>query len=185
MSNLIKKFILVFLFLLILAIGFYIDLHHQWSRFLRARDHTQQLEANLKQTHQKILQTDQYKNLLSKTRAEFDQIKATLPNSTNLQPLMNTVIQSGKNQGLQFLVVNQQASMTKEFYHIIPVQLAILGTYQQFSNFLNYLNTRHYFINIDNFSMARQQPAETTVLKNNDNTPDILMINATADFYYY
>ena len=184
MNNLIKKCIVLLLFLLILAIGYFTDLDHQWARFLRAREHTHQLEENLKQTHQKILQTGQYEILLSKTRAEFDQTKITLPNADNIQPFINTTLQSGKNLGLKFLTVNQQASTTKDFYHIIPVQLVILGTYQQFSDFLNFLNTQHYFIDIDNFSMARQQPAQTTVLKNNNNTPDVLMINAAADFYY-
>lgn len=185
MNHLIKKVILIFLFLLILVIGYCIDLDHQWARFLRARGHTHQLEVSLKQTHQKILKTDQYKNLLSKTRAEFDQAKTTLPDADNIQSFINTTIQSGKSQGLTFLTVNPQSSIAKDFYHIIPVQFVILGTYQQFSDFLKLLNTQHYFIHIDDFSMTRQQPAETTVLKNNDNTPDVLIINATADFYYY
>jgi len=186
MNHLIKNVIFILLFLLILATGYCIDLDHQWARFLRAGDHSHQLEASLKQTHQKILQTDQYKYLLSKTRAEFDQAKAALPDADNIQSFINTtIIQSGKNQGLKFLTVNPQSSTAKDFYHIIPVQLVILGTYQQFSDFLKLLNTQHYFIHIDDFSMTRQQPAGTTVLKNNENTPDGLIINATADFYYF
>ncbi len=185
MKNMVKKWILMFLFLLILSIGYVADLDYQWSRFLRARDHTHQLEENLTQTHQRILQTNQYKILLSKTRAEFDQVRITLPTVVNLQAFINTTFQSGESQGLKFLTVNQQAVNTKDFYHIMPIQLVVLGTYQQFSNFLNFINTQHYFVMINDFAMTRQQPAETTVLKDNNNTPDMLMINATADFYYY
>ncbi len=184
MDSLIKKMILILVFLLVLILGYSVDLNYQWDRFMRARNHTHQLEENIKQTHQRILQTDQYISLLSQTHTEFDQIKITLPNAANIQPFIGTILQSGKNLGLKFLTVDQQAVTSKDFYHIIPVQLVILGTYQQFLDFLNLLNTQHYFVDINNFSMARQQPAETTVLKNNNNTPDILMINATADFYY-
>jgi Tfp pilus assembly protein PilO len=179
-----KKSIGIFLFIIIIYIGYILDLHYQFNRFLRAREHTYQLEAKIQEINNKIHHTDQYQAELAQTQQQFDQIKITMPDTAHFQNFLDKIKLLGESKGLKFLTISPGTPNSKDFYHIVSVQFTLQGNYQQFLDFLNALNTAHDFVTINNFTIVRQAPAAMTVL-NNENTPDELMINTTAVFYIF
>jgi type IV pilus assembly protein PilO len=184
MNNPLKKITGIFLFIGILAAGYIVDVQFQWKKFADAGEHARQLEIQRQTLSEKISRIAQYQFSLMQTQKKFDQLKTTLPDAAHLPAFLNKITLSGKTKGLKFLTVYTGTPLRENFYQRVPVQLTLQGNYTQFRDYLNALNTAHYFVNFHNFTLVRQSTVAASVL-NNEDVPAELLIKAAAVIYIF
>jgi len=181
--NSLIKILAIGLFFGILFAGYQYDVEYQHHRYLRAREHGKKLKYQIDLLKQQIQGTNNIQVQLTQQQASFDKAILVLPAAAQFNSYLNSVITTAQTSGLKFTGVSQQALIGHDFYHTVPVQMTIVGMYQQFTQFLQALSTANTLSDWTNWTMVRQEPATTVVV--NANGQDALTITATAMFYSY
>jgi Tfp pilus assembly protein PilO len=182
-TSVIIKIAAIFLFFAILFAGYRFDIAYQHHRYLRAREHGDILNHQINMLKQQIQNNTSLQAQLAQQKTSFAKAILIMPAAGQLNDYLNSIVHMGQADNLKFTSVNPQTSEAHDFYHAIPVQMTIVGTYQQFTQFLQAVMAANTISNWTNWAMVRQEPATTVVVNANDQ--DALTITATAVFYSY
>jgi len=184
MSPALNKLYYLFLFIvfsLILAIGIKFNLYPLWQKtkpvYLNSKSLSQQYNEysedakNIKNLQSQLLNTEQKYNLVTQH----------IPKESNFQGFLNTISENANQLGLIVNNTTIKNTVNKDFYKIILVDFSLSGSYEHFLNFLKYLQSQKYFVNTNHWTLTRETPPMTTVLKP-ENIPDNLNIVITLEF---
>jgi Tfp pilus assembly protein PilO len=168
-------------FIAILLLGYHYDLRILFHRFYPIVTETVQLQRQLNSLQQHQALTAQYQTQLASAQASFDKAIVAFPQVTDFAVFLQTFISQGEQQGIKFTTVHQLPAIEKDFYHAVPIELEIVGSFDDLSTFLQHCAQSSTLFSWGNWTITRQTPPATTLAENN---PDSLMFMTTATFYY-
>ena len=128
--------VLALLFLVIVAIGAFVD----WKDEYDTLDSAQQQEAQLKdqyaQKKAKAINYDLYRQQLAELEQSFGALLKQLPNRAEMDALLTDINQAGLGRGLQFELFKPAAQeRMADFYAELPITLRITGNYHDMGAF--------------------------------------------------
>ena len=116
---------------------------------------------------------DAYKQQMVEAEETFGVLLKQLPNQSEIPDLLIDMTQVGLSRGLQFQQIRPGNVVRKDFYAEKLVNVKATGTYHQIAGFVSDIAALQRIINVDNFTLSRNQ-----------NT-DELTLDAVTKTYHY
>ncbi|MDR1889756.1 MAG: type 4a pilus biogenesis protein PilO [Zoogloeaceae bacterium] len=107
----------------------------QWSELDAAQREEEQLKEEFITSKQASISLDLYRRQLEEIDRSFGALLKQLPDKTEVESLLAEVNQSGLGQGLQFDLFKPEASVSKDFYAELPIDVKVNGNYHEFGAF--------------------------------------------------
>lgn len=122
-------------------------------------------ETDLKQTFEfkqkKAVNLDAYKKQLEEIEESFGAMLRQLPDRTEVANLLVDVSQTGLASGLEFELFKPQGEIKKEFYAELPINVRVLGNYEEFGTFVSGLASLPRIVTIHNVNIKPNKKNET------------------------
>ncbi|HEV2613513.1 MAG TPA: type 4a pilus biogenesis protein PilO [Gammaproteobacteria bacterium] len=173
-----------FIFLAILSLAYCIDLHQQYSNYLDAHLSSRKLKQNVITLNQDFKQKDAYTAQFTQTQTLFNSQMSVFPSTNTFSAALDTVKTAAENAHLHIQRMTPSTPVQKDFYYEIPVQMTLIGTYQQILDFMQMTSTWSGPLFIwKNWTLSHQSKPKTTVLNESQNN-DLLQMDVNAVFFY-
>ena len=88
-------------------------------------------------SQQVVRQIEQYKKEVARLKEDFQIILAKLPEQKEIPHLLTSVSEAGRSAGLDFILFEPTAPISKEFYAEIPVKISVEGKYNDIAVFFD------------------------------------------------
>ena len=95
------------------------------------------LNTRIVESQQVVRQIEQYKKEVARLKEDFQIILAKLPEQKEIPHLLTSVSEAGRSAGLDFILFEPTAPVSKEFYAEIPVKIAVEGNYNDIAVFFD------------------------------------------------
>jgi len=123
--------------LLVLAIGYFVDLSTQFDRLNAAEMQEQQFKQEFRTKYTKVLNLDTYKIQMKEMEDSFGAMLRQLPSKTEVEDLLVDISQTGLSSGVEFKLFKPEKESFVDFYAELPIKMTMTGTYHQFGSFVS------------------------------------------------
>jgi type IV pilus assembly protein PilO len=117
----------------------------------------QEVQKKLDDIHTKVEESRRIAMNIGKYRNDYDQLKkdldaalTELPNQKEIPSLLTSISSAGKGAGLDFLMFRPLAEEPKDFYAVVPVDIAVSGSFYNVANFFVSVSNLPRIVNIKN-----------------------------------
>lgn len=174
---LIAKGILIFTVTIgIIFVGIWLDTKKQ----MRILEQHEQEEVSLKKTFEyrqhQAANLEVYQEQLQTMKASFGALLRQLPDKTEVPGLLEDISQQGLASGLEFRTIRLLPEKEIDFYVELPIEIAVIGTYHQFAEFVSNIASLPRIVTLHDFVIRNLPSADTQ---------ERLMMNITAKTYRY
>ncbi|MCS5709586.1 type 4a pilus biogenesis protein PilO [Candidatus Berkiella cookevillensis] len=171
-----KGIMILFITLSMIALGVWFDTKKQ----LRVLEQYEKEEQTLKQTfeykQQQAANLDAYQEQMKTMKASFGALLRQLPEKTEVPGLLEDISHQGLATGLEFRTIRLLPEKEIDFYVELPIEIAVIGTYHQFAEFVSNIASLPRIVTLHDFVIKRLS---------NEDTNERLMMNITAKTYRY
>lgn len=152
--------------LLTAAAWIYFSTQHQLGELEQAEKKEQELKKTFEIRQGKIAHLEEYKQQLIDMEKSFGDMLRQLPDRTEVPELLVDVSQTGLASGLEFELFQPQGEITKEFYAELPINVRVVGNFEEFGRFVSGLASLPRIVTVHNVSIApRNKEKETLVMQ--------------------
>lgn len=123
--------------LLVLAIGYFVDLSTQLTRLNAAEMQEQQFKQDFKAKYTKVINLDTYKIQMKEMEDSFGAMLRQLPSKTEVEDLLVDISQTGLSSGVEFTLFKPAKESFVDFYAELPIKMSMTGSYHQFGTFVS------------------------------------------------
>jgi len=123
--------------LLVLSIGYFVDLSTQFDRLNAAEMQEQQFKQEFRTKYTKVLNLDTYKIQMKEMEDSFGAMLRQLPSKTEVEDLLVDISQTGLSSGVEFKLFKPEKESFVDFYAELPIKMTMTGTYHQFGSFVS------------------------------------------------
>jgi type IV pilus assembly protein PilO len=135
--------------------------------FQPALDRRASLGENLETLEFQIARRQVIAKQIEKHKKEIEKLKenlkfalAKLPEQKEIPSLLTSVSELGKKAGLQFILFEPNAVVSREFYAEIPVKIIIDGTFHDTALFFDSVTSMPRITNVTNINMKRSKAGD-------------------------
>ncbi|MEA3487440.1 MAG: type 4a pilus biogenesis protein PilO [Thermodesulfobacteriota bacterium] len=133
-----KKLIIGLVLLLLLGYFYWFYLFQPvFEKKTRLSEELESLNRRIVASQQVVGQIEKYKKELARLKKDLQIILAKLPDQKEIPRLLTSVSEAGRNAGLDFILFEPTAPVSKEFYAEIPVKIKVEGTYNDIAVFFD------------------------------------------------
>lgn len=133
----VKSVFCVVLFVLLLLGGWYVSISGQQEALERAEQKEEALKKDFSEKQKKAVQLEPLKKLLNNMQGKLCAAVKKLPNETEMPKVLEAISQTALGAGIQVELFQPGTETPKDFYAEKPISLRMVGTYQQFSKFID------------------------------------------------
>jgi type IV pilus assembly protein PilO len=101
----------------------------------------------------KAVNLEAYRDQLKEIEETFGTMLRQLPDKTEVASLLVDVSQTGLASGLEFELFKPQAEIKQEFYAELPINIRVIGTYDEFGTFVSGLASLPRIVTIHNVNI--------------------------------
>ena len=127
----------VIICLIVLAIGYFVDLSGQFNRLSMTERQEQQLKQDYKTKYGKVINLETYKVQMKEMEDSFGAMLRQLPSKTEVEDLLVDISQTGLSSGVEFKLFKPEHETFVDFYAELPIKMTMTGTYHQFGSFVS------------------------------------------------
>ena len=142
---------------------FYADGAEQLTRLERQ---VQQLETEVASYEEKKQKYMAFRAEVNKLLEEQKELVKVLPTDAEMPMFLQSLHAQGELAGLSILTFQPGAEQRKNFYALIPVRMAISGTYHQINKFFYSVGQLKRIVNIQNVTLGQPRMVEAGVVLN-------------------
>ena len=117
----------IFIFLAVLALGYFVVIRSQLEAIANAQAKEQSLLNEFKEKDSKLRNLQQYQTQLQEMEANFNQQLEQLPKETEIPSLVEDINLTGVNSGLKFKIFVWKMKLSKSFSLSSPLVLKLRG----------------------------------------------------------
>ncbi len=117
----------------------------------------EEVQKKLNDIHGQVEESRRIAMNIGKYRTEYEQLKkdldaalTELPNQKEIPTLLTSISSAGKGAGLDFLLFKPLAEEPKDFYAVVPVDIAVSGSFYNVANFFVAVSNLPRIVNIKN-----------------------------------
>ena len=169
----IKAVTIVLVCLSVVGLWIYADTQDQLQALETVEKKEQQLKKSFEAKHKKAVNLEDYKLQLQEIGDTFGTMLRQLPNSTEVANLLVEVSQTGLASGLEFELFKPRAEIRREFYAELPIEVRVVGRYEEIGLFVSGLAALPRIVTIHNVKLSPRK------------TGKLLTMNAIVKTYRY
>ncbi|NMG28665.1 type 4a pilus biogenesis protein PilO [Aromatoleum evansii] len=147
--------IAVFVALLVaaLALAWWFDWRDQVALLEQREAEEVQLRSDWVTKKKLAVNLDAYKLQLEETDRQFGALLKQLPNRAEMDSLLSDINQAGVGRGLQFELFKPGAEAVKDFYAEMPIDVRIVGAYNDLGAFAEDVARMSRIVTLDNVAL--------------------------------
>ncbi|CAM5208554.1 type 4a pilus biogenesis protein PilO [Alishewanella longhuensis] len=135
-----------------------------------------QKETELKQLYQTryaaAVNLEAYREQMKEMEQTFSFLLKQLPTTHETPGLLDDITYVGTTSGLNFIRINWEPEIEKEFYTELPIRIDVIGNYHQFGNFVSEVAKLPRIVSLHDFTIQADKD-------------DRLRFNVVAKTYRY
>ena len=178
----VKAVLLAFIFLVILALGYYF----LWTDAFTSLDTAKAKEEELRKTfldkQAQAVNLAGYKQQMVEIEKTFGALLKQLPDKSQMDGLLTDINQAGLGRGLEFELFKPGQETQAEFYAEMPISIKVLGTYHDLGAFATDISKLSRIVTLNDISVTTGKDVKEAKSNNAD---VILVMEATARTYRY
>ncbi|ESK54369.1 MAG: type 4a pilus biogenesis protein PilO [Moraxellaceae bacterium] len=126
----------IFVFLAVVALGYFVVIKKQLDDITSAQAQEQSLLNEFKEKDSKLRNLQQYQAQLQEMEANFNQQLEQLPKETEIPSLVEDINLTGVNSGLKFKNIRLENEVKQEIFIEQPISIEATGDYHAFGAFV-------------------------------------------------
>ncbi len=153
--SLTKKLAILSVVLVTIFYGYYALL------YTPKQDELRRLETQLLDTQKKLQESKDAARRLPEFRREveelnrnFDRALAQLPDKKEIPTLLENITATGRGSNLEFLLFKPMAEVSRGFYAEVPVEVKVVGGYNNLADFFQRVGEMSRIVNISNLKIS-------------------------------
>jgi len=103
-----------------------------------------------------VVQVEVIKKELAQSEEELTKLLMLLPDQKEIPGLLENVSRLGARVGLENILFKPQPEVVKEFYAVIPVELDLVGSFNNLGVFLDSISKLDRILKVDSLKVTRQ-----------------------------
>ena len=133
----IKTFFAGLVVVLILFLGWYLQISNQQDALESARQKEVTLKSDFARKQAQVVNLEEYRKQLEDMKETLRQMLRELPGKTEMPDLLVAISQTALSAGIENELFQPGPESIKGFYAEKPIQLRMVGTYHQFGKFIS------------------------------------------------
>ena len=150
----------IFIFLAVLALGYFVVIKSQLEAIANAQAKEQSLLNEFKEKDSKLRNLQQYQAQLQEMEANFNQQLQQLPKETEIPSLVEDINLTGVNSGLKFKNIRLENEVKQEFFIEQPISIEATGDYHAFGAFATGIAALPRIVTLHDFTVEAKQDTE-------------------------
>ena len=150
----------IFIFLAVLALGYFVVIKSQLEEIANAQAKEQSLLNEFKEKDSKLRNLQQYQAQLQEMEANFNQQLQQLPKETEIPSLVEDINLTGVNSGLKFKNIRLENEVKQEFFIEQPISIEATGDYHAFGAFAAGIAALPRIVTLHDFTVEAKQDTE-------------------------
>ncbi|QDG52917.1 hypothetical protein FIV42_19875 [Persicimonas caeni] len=153
-----QKVLLLIILLVGLAAGFW------FSIYTPIQDDIESNKNQLSKLEQEQKRLERLKENQARMRAKIAELqqelliaREKLPETAEIPSLLQRIHNQAKTAGLEIQSFQRLESKPQQYYLEIPVNMELVGTFDELANFFQYVGRMTRIVNVKNLSMKRQK----------------------------
>ncbi|MES2499851.1 MAG: type 4a pilus biogenesis protein PilO [Pseudomonadota bacterium] len=172
----VKLVLLGFLFLVLVALGYWFLWSPEIDEFDQAASKEQELRQVFIAKKGQAVKIDAYKQQMLDIEKTFGALLKQLPDKSQMDGLLTDINQAGLGRGLEFELFKPGQETIADFYAEMPIQIKIKGNYHDIGAFATDISKLSRIVTLNNMAIA-------PINKDSKDAP--LMLEAVAKTYRY
>ncbi|MDM1018950.1 type 4a pilus biogenesis protein PilO [Acinetobacter sp. VNK23] len=150
----------IFIFLAVLALGYFVVIKSQLESIANAQAKEQSLLNEFREKDSKLRNLQQYQTQLQEMEANFNQQLEQLPKETEIPSLVEDINLTGVNSGLKFKNIRLENEVKQEFFIEQPISIDATGDYHAFGAFVTGIAALPRIVTLHDFTVEAQQDTQ-------------------------
>ena len=150
----------IFIFLAVLALGYFVVIRSQLEAIANAQAKEQSLLNEFKEKDSKLRNLQQYQTQLQEMEANFNQQLEQLPKETEIPSLVEDINLTGVNSGLKFKNIRLENEVKQELFIEQPISIEATGDYHAFGAFTTGIAALPRIVTLHDFTVEAKQDTE-------------------------
>ena len=150
----------IFIFLAVLALGYFVVIKSQLEAIANAQAKEQSLLNEFKEKDSKLRNLQQYQTQLQEMEANFNQQLEQLPKETEIPSLVEDINLTGVNSGLKFKNIRLENEVKQELFIEQPISIEATGDYHAFGAFTTGIAALPRIVTLHDFTVEAKQDTE-------------------------
>ena len=150
----------IFIFLAVLALGYFVVIKSQLEAIANAQAKEQSLLNEFKEKDSKLRNLQQYQTQLQEMEANFNQQLQQLPKESEIPSLVEDINLTGVNSGLKFKNIRLENEVKQEFFIEQPISIEATGDYHAFGAFTTGIAALPRIVTLHDFTVEAKQDTE-------------------------
>lgn len=150
----------IFVFLAVLALGYFVVIRGQLDDIANAQAQEQSLLNEFREKDSKLRNLQQYQAQLQEMEANFNQQLEQLPKETEIPSLVEDINLTGVNSGLKFKNIRLENEVKQEFFIEQPINIEATGDYHAFGAFVTGIAALPRIVTLHDFIVEAQQDSQ-------------------------
>ncbi len=157
----IKIATVILISLVVVGLWVKFDTLDQLSKLEVAEKKETELKQTFERKQKKAANLEAYKKQLKEIEESFGTMLRQLPDRTEVANLLVDVSQTGLASGLDFELFKPQGEIKKEFYAELPIEVRVIGSYEEFGTFVSGLASLPRIVTIHNVTISASKSNDT------------------------
>ena len=150
----------IFIFLAVLALGYFVVIRSQLEAIANAQAKEQSLLNEFKEKDSKLRNLQQYQTQLQEMEANFNQQLEQLPKETEIPSLVEDINLTGVSSGLKFKNIRLENEVKQEFFIEQPISIEATGDYHAFGAFTTGIAALPRIVTLHDFTVEAKPDTE-------------------------
>lgn len=172
----VKLVLLAFLFLVLIAAGYFLLWSDEITEIEQAKAKEQELRQTFLTKKMQAVKIDAYRQQMVDIEKTFGALLKQLPNKSQMDGLLTDINQAGLGRGLEFELFKPGQEAATDFYAEMPIQIRVLGSYHDIGAFATDISKLSRIVTLNDLSIV---PSSAT------GKDSLLMLEAVAKTYRY
>ncbi len=162
----IRAGVIVIVCILVLVLGYFLDIKGQQQSLGIAEARELQLKQNFETKWKKAANLDAYKRQMKEMETSFGTMLRQLPSKTEIDDLLVDISQTGLASGINFKLFKPGKEVMKDFYAEFPIVMEMTGDYPRFGRFVSGIAALPRIVTLHDISIKRNSQAKDKGGKN-------------------
>lgn len=177
---LVKYLVVGIVSVLVIGIGYWIFIGPNLEQYATLQTAEVNLKAAFETKQRQAANLDAYKNQLQIMNERFGHMIRQLPAQTEMPALLEDISKTGIAAGLSFELFAPLPEVAHDFYYELPINITVVGKYQQLAVFLSRIVEMSRIVTLHNFDIVAVDDD-----KKSTDSGDLLRMKILAKIYRY
>ncbi len=133
----VKMAVILFACAAVVSVGVYFDTLDQLKTLETAEQKELTLKTDFEIKQKKAANLQDYQDQLKQIETSLNEVIRQMPTAEEVASLLVDISQTGLASGLQFRLFKPEASITKDFYSELPINIQVIGKYEELGVFVS------------------------------------------------